>query len=129
MSRQVKFRAWIKEQKEMLEVHWLNCILEKISSDDEHGVPHYYNFDEIELMQYIGLKDKNGKEIYEDDFVVYDGYLYKIIWLEDEACFKMEEVLKSHPENAEIFSIEEFGANSLIVDGNIYDNPELLKGK
>jgi uncharacterized phage protein (TIGR01671 family) len=79
----------------------------------------------IELMQFTGLKDKNGKEIYEGDIIQIDNAFGKIIgnyevrWLEGKHGFDFWG-----------FNKIAFGmSNSVIfkVIGNIKENPELLK--
>lgn len=70
-------------------------------------------------MQYTGLKDNNGKEIYEGDII--ENYISgigikKAVVAFDNGCFKD-------------ITNDEFISEDCIVIGNIYENPELLKGE
>ncbi len=76
--------------------------------------------------QYTGLKDKNGKEIYEGDIVEWAGYKMEVFWGEDigigyGSCWRPCGDNKGYHESMTGF-IDEYE-----VIGNIYDNPELLK--
>ena len=135
IKREIKFRAWhIKEQK-MCEVDLLRpgdgAFLFSVIPDEpyiEEGINswiyppddgRYCIFDEFELMQFTGLRDKNGKEIYEGDIIRINlnGFLGTIEF--EDGCF----MIKRHKINEFCLIMEE----SLTVIGNIYENLELLK--
>lgn len=69
------------------------------------------------IMQYTGLKDKNGKEIYEGDIVDTENGIYEVLWYGEGACFRFH-ILGSLESPLNYDDIK--------VIGNIYENPELL---
>jgi uncharacterized phage protein (TIGR01671 family) len=110
MTREIKFRAWDKK------FHYMS---EEITLEGEV----YFEEDNI-LMQFTGLKDKNGKEIYEGDIIKdKDKKVYKVEWDYNYAGFA--------PFCEQIFSApdtySEWNLGEIEIIGNIYENKELLK--
>lgn len=124
--REIKFRAWDLKLE-----NWTNYQIGVFDDsvrfyDKCLGTWHNAN-DRFEFMQYTGLKDMNGKDIYEDDLV----YLYDANFGEEGGVFKVEwdnktaklvltlETLQADFDNFYSYEIE--------IVGNKFENPELLE--
>jgi len=125
MKREIKFRAWdVVDKRMILPDIWMSRLcgegvsLEEILGNEEYAV-----------MQFTGLKDKNGKEIYEGDVVrawkdsqqdtseplgvIEYGDFNAVYYI----CFE------TRPENLMVMACD---YDQLEIIGNIYENPELL---
>lgn len=126
-----KFRAWVKDEKRMTDVHEMTFIDGEVYLISD--ITGFYAYEEFKLMQSTGLKDKNDKEIYEGDVVKFpefngDIYITPVVWDKSCACFGLSFSGK-YPISFDY--LEEFYTElkDIEVVGNIYENPELLGGK
>lgn len=137
MNREIKFRAWVKSYEdsdgEMLEMPlhlphfdygqgWVVALTDYqgfyAHECYENRKPH-----EFHLMQYTGLRDKNGKEIYEGDLLRYQtSPIYKVVF--DSSAWKGA---ARSPEGGWFTLNLHDRTNIFEVIGNIHDNPDLLQ--
>jgi len=128
--REIKFRAWDTKRRIMLpEFDIVDAMTGSIGDVPENLI----------FLQYTGLKDKNGNEIYEGDILATKGYrtnkyIYPRVVVFDEFGVSTEPgsghetVIGWGMKDEELGEIENIDTR-LEVIGNIYENPELLKLK
>jgi len=133
--REIKFRAWDKKEKKMSESltlrEWIEisakgsyCVgkAEGLDGEEKDNKEKWAKENRL-FLQFTGLKDKNGKEIYEGDIVEASWKLkYEIIF--DNGTF----MVVGQEEKANNYFIPQICHLSEVI-GNIYENPELLKQK
>ncbi|EAF4579934.1 hypothetical protein CYG77_11705 [Listeria monocytogenes] len=124
--RAIGFRAFVKRKKKMLPVTDL-CFNET----EAVGVSgcgnakctlcvDWYSFDDVVLMQYTGLKDKNGKKIFEGDICWEEyGECYGVVKFEEGKFLYVWENIAE-----DLWEV----ADDIEICGNIHENPELLEG-
>ncbi|MEK6884136.1 MAG: YopX family protein [Nanoarchaeota archaeon] len=123
--REIKFRAWDKDEKrivEIVEILGFDFPSEKVLLCGYKVKDEIYSrrFNELEILQFTSLIDKNGKEIYEGD--IFDSpskNKFKVIF--ENGCFCYQNIFDKHP----IGLLKEIAKDWKIIS-NIYENPELL---
>ena len=125
--REIKFRAWFYKENRMLSWEDLNDGTENLIEYFEKSMS-----DVSEVMQYSGLHDRNGKEIYEGDIV--RGLSYKEPWAMRTKYEVVGRVKFSSKQG--FYFCGDLGKgrtypwlNSCEIIGNIYETPELLNRK
>lgn len=114
--RPIKFRVWDKRVNKMRYDFDIQKHIE--DKNTKAYIPAGVNRNSVAmkyLSQYTGLKDSNGKEIYEDDFISDTDDIWKVIFdegsfvaVQQDVCLLLSEV-----------------CNDVSIVGNIYENPEM----
>jgi len=121
--RTIKFRAWDKQEKEMVQVMAINWDINTGELEDISCTGYHDPVDRYELMQFTGLKDANGIEIFEGDIIKpnkRDG--------DENTVVNYLEVCGSDDMGLDMYGIPIYYSGGIVI-GNIYQNPELLEGK
>lgn len=135
--RDIRFRVWDKNQEKMIDVKYLEYdntavnqfkgrgCLTSLSFRVGIGEESYRNISDVAIMQYTGLKDMNGKEIYEGDIVNFKNFYFsgdKEFWATGVVEFdNASYMIKGRYSDAyrwKDYTVE--------VVGNIYENDDLL---
>ena len=148
-----RYRAWLKKEQKMDNyidhISWLEDELYCIGD----GITYMVSAEDLVLMQSTGLRDKNGKEIFEGDILKFndewneychegyvDGSVEGINFVEvvrGEACFEFGKT--KYPDSSLFILMEDEHLNfkdfiksedfEFEINGNVYENPELLEEK
>lgn len=130
MSRVNKYRAWNIKKKIMCYDNedrdndcWYGTFPSMVMLINQYlNLPEHLK--EYEYMQYIGVDDKNRKEIYENDIVLSDdGKVGQVQWFEEHLAFMIWCVTDN-----KIYFAYENDFSKIEVIGNVYENADLLKG-
>ena len=119
--REIKFRAWDKEERVMYGFDFDMVEDSIFPANSKH-------FEDYEIMQYTGLKDKNGKEIYEGDILGYWGEAsWEVGFIDGEFCTIYHNISVPFRVDQKAFRLSKKLAISKKVIGNIWENKDLLK--
>lgn len=117
--REFKFRGWNSKKQKMSEPFLFDDF------DTNYFIPESWYFGDFEIMQYTGLLDKNGKEIWEGDIlqlnnktVTINSFTTHVIFNQSSARFELEDTV--------FMGLDQQFTNNLEVVGNIYEHPHLL---
>ena len=142
--REIKFRAWDDYHKVMINPY---CELRNGAfwGEDTTNNPIYVKHEHV--MQFVGLHDKNGKEIYESDiFRIEEStdeedmiFYVVIVWIQEWCMFatlRVEDEYQAYLASGVkaldepmfwTYTLEDTNSRKHFLCGNIYENPELLK--
>jgi len=124
--REIRFRAWDHRAGKM----WNPIIRPDGVLMAENGMGGYASFYDQEpqdpLMQFTGLKDKNGVDIYDGDILKQGINSGTVIWDENMSCWNIENFY-APSQDYPCVAFSENGHSSSEVIGNIHQNPELLE--
>lgn len=128
-----KFRAWDKRSKEMWKVSTLHIEDEYVDLFKKNIYENPLNdpwakFGDAILMQSTGVKDKNGVESWEGNYLIKEGcWRFFIKRIENEGCLMAVPVNSVQKTNWKPVSVKELLDKGYVNNSNIHENPELLE--
>lgn len=130
MTKPLEFRVWDKATEAMRKVYAIDLKNCYVRTPIGATLTKWSELDNIVLMQYTGLKDKNGKKIFEGDIIKPVGFaswIGVVRYSADAASYIISDHDNDFLREAEVF-LSQF-ADGLEVLGNIFEDAELIKGR
>lgn len=143
MNRIIKFRAWNKKENKWQHKEACDILGEMVLLGGWMSAVSIKDLNEIVVLQYTGIRDKNGIEIFEGDIVVQDCYVWfdegkpnyrgTVEWIYSQwqvvaHCINSEKrgISSGINEGLNDAGFDENTNSDWIVVGNIFDNPEMI---
>lgn len=138
--KEILFKAKVKDWRERPKEEWwvygdaIHELIGMTIKHMEHGMPVRVPVDPETLCQYICMNDKNGNRIWENDIVSINTYSYvepeedyfgKVVYSEAWACWCIQQPDDEKP--IPLCECEGSYLTERVVEGNIFDNPEMMK--
>jgi len=132
--RTIKFRAWDVRGNQMIENAISASETQKLLTTTLDLQNPFAYFDGLRWMEYIGFNDKNNKEIYEGDIIIFDNGgndkgVFIVKYMPTKACFSLDSPSRFLDFMAALYEsrFTTLNQDKFEVIGNIYANPELIE--
>lgn len=131
--RERKYKVWDKEENKWLELGGDTYIfydgqkMKVVEGNESYGAVH----DNVEIVEYTGLKDKSGNELYEGDLIPhkFDKKAIGIVTYGNRAGHTGFHVEWKNGMHKDLLRVDlPYWASVSEVIGNVFDNPEMLQG-
>lgn len=124
MNDRFKFRFYHYETETMYEVKAI-CFEGRPVVTVQYNPVLKFPLDSGELIQCTGIKDKNGKLVYEGDLIFVNGEKWLVIWVDEDCSFFFSNLKEEY--HQPIFPDLYMMNDDFKVLGNIHKNPELME--